>query len=749
MKFKLLIFSSLMLLMILPVSLLAQDTAFTYQGRLQDQGSLANGRYDFQFQVFDALSAGNPLGGKLTNNFVAVSNGLFLATLDFGAGVFAGGERWLEIGARTNLVGSFTPLTPRQKLTPSPYAIFANGVNASGISGSIPPGSIANGTITSAMLAPGAGTGGTNNTLISPRLDRPIGTNSIFVDLTSHVYMSITNTPTPNGSALVSDFVIGGNGGGGLLRFSYAPNDAAYGQIWVNPGHDYGGPGPAYSEWQWAAPHHIAIAAGYSPAGGHLQEGIGLGLYSGPNGGMWHYMQTAGPYGFLSATNPLGFSVAMGFRSDGFLSSGVNTRFPGFLGQYLQTNGTQGIYSFDIFADLGNGSGNNWGDIWRPATIKHHVRLFDGDHQGSKIGGGISYSKVKSTISTGLVSLDFADAGLWDLTTITNAITLATTNTLWNVLSNDSFSTTIFIIRARGQNVGVTYPAGWNTNDAGLPATIPAGKFLQLKLQWLAPGGETNVIVESAVLYRDNTFAWDADAAAYLGRLGGTTLAQSNLINNFFVTLKGTGAYTNIDALYPFCWANASSNGQNMVSSSFAIKWFGTINTNNETGVHFDGGTGYGDTGWKQTDKDHAHLYLGLSVDNSPGGWPAGSGNGTVFNGFRHNGVLSTLDAFMPITPSGPITIATPIMPGGIMMTMDTGNAVFYYDGGSAAAFGSTTAVPPALNVFIGARNYSGGPDRTWGGKLQGFAAGNKSMSAAQAASVFKAFADLNAALGR
>jgi hypothetical protein len=36
----------------------AQSTAFTYQGRLQDGGAPANGSYDFQFTLWDALSGG-------------------------------------------------------------------------------------------------------------------------------------------------------------------------------------------------------------------------------------------------------------------------------------------------------------------------------------------------------------------------------------------------------------------------------------------------------------------------------------------------------------------------------------------------------------------------------------------------------------------------------------------------------------------------------------------------------------------
>lgn len=120
-------------------SLLAQGTAFTYQGRLDDTGNLANGLYDLQFSVFDAATGGTMLAGPLVLSSVGMTNGLFTVTLDFGSGVFTGPARWLEIGARTNGVSLFTTLSPRQQVTPTPYAITAenlNGVlNGSSLSG--------------------------------------------------------------------------------------------------------------------------------------------------------------------------------------------------------------------------------------------------------------------------------------------------------------------------------------------------------------------------------------------------------------------------------------------------------------------------------------------------------------------------------------------------------------------------------------------------------------------------------------
>src|SRR5262245_23715740 len=95
-----------------------QGTTFTYQGRLSDHGSPANGTYQFQFAIFDSASGGNQIGPTLPNvSALVTSNGLFTVTLNFGANVFTGPSRWLEIGARTNgSTAGFTVLVPRQPL---------------------------------------------------------------------------------------------------------------------------------------------------------------------------------------------------------------------------------------------------------------------------------------------------------------------------------------------------------------------------------------------------------------------------------------------------------------------------------------------------------------------------------------------------------------------------------------------------------------------------------------------------------
>jgi|ERR1039458_3768638 hypothetical protein len=133
-------------------TLFAQGTAFTYQGRLNGGASPATGIYDLRFTIYDALASGSQIGGTLTSTATAVSNGLFTVTLDFGAGVFNGTPRWLDIGVRTNGGGAFSPLSPRQPLMPTPYAIQAMNANsASNLLGTLPAAQIG-GTVLNASL---------------------------------------------------------------------------------------------------------------------------------------------------------------------------------------------------------------------------------------------------------------------------------------------------------------------------------------------------------------------------------------------------------------------------------------------------------------------------------------------------------------------------------------------------------------------------------------------------------------------
>ncbi len=107
----------------------ALGTGFTYQGQLKQSGNPVNGTCDLQFSLYDAASGGTQVGTTQSKTSVAVSNGYFtIPDLDFGS-VFTGDARWLAIAVRCPAgSGSYTPLSPRQALTPAPYALALPGL---------------------------------------------------------------------------------------------------------------------------------------------------------------------------------------------------------------------------------------------------------------------------------------------------------------------------------------------------------------------------------------------------------------------------------------------------------------------------------------------------------------------------------------------------------------------------------------------------------------------------------------------
>lgn len=106
---------------------------FTFQGELKNTGVIAAGPVDLRFRLFDSVAAGSQIGGQLTRSSVGLLDGRFtVGDLDFGAGAFAGEERFLEVDVAVAGSGAFTTLSPRFKLNAAPHAVFAlNAGNAS------------------------------------------------------------------------------------------------------------------------------------------------------------------------------------------------------------------------------------------------------------------------------------------------------------------------------------------------------------------------------------------------------------------------------------------------------------------------------------------------------------------------------------------------------------------------------------------------------------------------------------------
>src|SRR5258708_6370485 len=116
----------ILLALIAAANAAAQGSAFTYQGRLNEDGKPASGLYDFLMTLYDTPINGSVIGSSLFLNDIEVTNGLFTQVLDFGEYPFSGSPRWLEIWVRpgaTNI--PLTVLAPRQPLTATPYSQFA------------------------------------------------------------------------------------------------------------------------------------------------------------------------------------------------------------------------------------------------------------------------------------------------------------------------------------------------------------------------------------------------------------------------------------------------------------------------------------------------------------------------------------------------------------------------------------------------------------------------------------------------
>ncbi len=176
------------------VNLQAQGTDFTYQGFLTDTGAPANGVYDLQLTVFNAVTAGGAIGVTTTINDLSVTNGLFTVTVSPGAGVFDGSARWLNIAVRPGVsAGAYTNVVPRQPILATPYAITAGT-----ITGLLAPANVPSGFITGTMLS-NFTIGGTqiaSNSIGSAQLADSIGLGVSNVNGRLDVFATSVGTPS-------------------------------------------------------------------------------------------------------------------------------------------------------------------------------------------------------------------------------------------------------------------------------------------------------------------------------------------------------------------------------------------------------------------------------------------------------------------------------------------------------------------------------------------------------------------------
>jgi trimeric autotransporter adhesin len=416
----------------------AQGTAFTYQGQLQNNGSLASGTYNLQFSLYTANSGGSLVAGPVTNNSVLITNGLFTVTMDFGSSVWNGATNWLQIGVETNGVSGFTPLTPRQQLTPAPYAIYAEGADAAGLLGTIPATNLGgtygnaltltnpansfsgNGTgltnvnaATLGGLAPGsfwqvggnAGVPSSNNfigTLDNNFIDvRVSNIRGLRLRLFNDALGIYTNAPNVIGGSsvnLTAPDVVGATiaGGGGNNTNGTALINEVYA--------DFGAIGGGAANSTGA--QNATVSGGYGNNAGGTGSFIGGGGYDGTNffgntiqdvaatigGGMNNTIPKGGNYAFIGGGygNNAGGLGAMVGGGEGNIASGYATTVGGGYGNraevYLATvAGGGGNIASTNTATVGGGANNVASG--QTATVSGGIFNY-ATGSGSFVGGG-------------------------------------------------------------------------------------------------------------------------------------------------------------------------------------------------------------------------------------------------------------------------------------------------------------------------------------------------------------------------
>ncbi len=352
-------------------TLAAVGTAFTYQGRLKDSGVPAAGVYDFQFRLYDALSGGSQIGGTSSVADVAVSDGLFTVTLDFGASAFDGQARWLEIDVKRDADGSYTTLSPRQALTAAPYAL------------SLRPGAAVDGSTGDTILTLSGGDVG----LSARGLDYGVYGEGVGADSYGvHGFSSAVGLSA--GVAGRSDSVTGNGVYGAALHISGSTR-AVYGLNLSTAGTGVLGSASAGSGTTYGVRGESASGTGYGVHGiASAISGANYGVYgrsySTSGAGVYGYASqssgtTYGVYGQSSSTDGrgvVGLAAATSGSTRGVIGTSNSSDGTGVLGLTLassgQTNGVRGESASPdgrgVYGLASSGSGATYGVYGRSAS---------------------------------------------------------------------------------------------------------------------------------------------------------------------------------------------------------------------------------------------------------------------------------------------------------------------------------------------------------------------------------------------
>jgi trimeric autotransporter adhesin len=428
---------AVMLILSLGVNLIqchAQGTSFTFQGRLNANGTPANGTYDVIFAVYGSATGTNDGLANQTNATVVLSNGLFTVALNFGPGIFNGDERWLDISVRTNGAAAFTSLSPRQKLMATPYAITAGNFVSGSLAGTFTNAVSFNHSANSFLgIFTGNGTGLTNVNAVtlgglssgsfwqtSGTAGTTAGTN--FLGTTDNQPLELK----VNGSR--------------ALRLEPTPTDATHVEIVnvvggsranvVTPG-VYGATiaGGGASNWFFSAFGHLLDADFGSIGGGAANIIQYWARYSTIGGGLYNTIQTNSSLstiggGWANTIGPnAGWSTIGGGSDNAIQTNASSSTIGGGYNNKVQTSGAtiaggshNAIQTNADSSTVGGGAYNRIEDSASGSTIDGGLaNAIQTNAPFSTIGGGafntIQSNAFRSTIGGGYLNTVFGHYG--------------------------------------------------------------------------------------------------------------------------------------------------------------------------------------------------------------------------------------------------------------------------------------------------------------------------------------------------
>ena len=350
-------------------------TAFTYQGRLIDSSTAADGEYDFEFELYDAPFAGGQLGSTIDVNDLDVIDGYFTVELDFGSDVFDGNAVWLEIGVRPGELNDpnvYTTLSPRQELTPTPYALYAETAGYAQSAGGIPGGISGSGTANYIAKFTGSDTLG-DSAIYEEAGNVGIGTASPGARLEVNGQVKVTGGSPAAGKVLTSDAgglatwqtpSIGGDSDwliSGSDMYSIPSGNVGIGTTTPAAKLDVSGDISASSVYKIGGNTVLSVAGGNTLVGiaaGAVNTG-NCNTFSGYQAG---YSNTTG-YGNTFSGNQAGYNNTEGYANtfSGYWTGFNNTTGHGntFSGLQAGYSNTTGIYN--TFSGHQAGVGNTTG----------------------------------------------------------------------------------------------------------------------------------------------------------------------------------------------------------------------------------------------------------------------------------------------------------------------------------------------------------------------------------------------------